>query len=80
MMENTGCVSEGRGVACGAIQRNEMELRFQQDPQVCPKKQDPWVCPKNKTPGYGQKSKTPRYAPKTGPLSNKIVFLDSQLA
>ena len=71
MMENTGCVSEGRGVACGAIQRNEMELRFQQDPQVCPKKQDPWVCPKNKTP---------RYAPKTGPLSNKIVFLDSQLA
>ena len=37
MMENTGCVSEGRGVACGSIQRNEMELRFQQDPQVFPK-------------------------------------------
>ena len=30
-----GCVSEGRGVDCGALQRDEMELRFQQDPQVC---------------------------------------------
>ena len=45
MMENTGCVArsspgsgrpegEGRAVSCGNIQRQEMELRFQQDPQV----------------------------------------------
>ena len=34
-MEAMGCVSEGRGVDCGALQRDEMELRFQQDPQVC---------------------------------------------
>ena len=58
MMENTGCVSEGRGVACGAIQRNEMELRFQQDPQV---------CPKNKTPGYVQKIRPPGMAKKARP-------------
>ena len=67
MMENTGCVSEGRGVACGAIQRNEMELRFQQDPQVCPKKQDPWVCPKIRPPGMAKKARPPDMHQKQDP-------------
>ena len=37
MAENTGCVpafSNGKGVSCNNIPLREMELRFQQDPQV----------------------------------------------